>query len=628
MLVVSDKIKESYNKYTTQRKSYIKVGDNSFFVQNVDLYADAYDEGNIVGNAIAKILKFDIETEYVRGLDEFELFDGIWTGNEYEYISLGTFKLFEEQGKDDFFSSITSYDKLILFNIVYNPLLTEYPTTIYGLLQNICEQAGVELETTTIANGDKVLNENLFVENETLKDILRAICEISGNYALISNDKLKLQLKGKDTITLEKYQLSNSEYKRTTWKINQIVLGMKDIEGEYVQKQDDEDVDKNGIHKVVINNNPFVYTQELRQEYIDELFEAVRGFGYIAYETEWEGLPYFELGDLLNIDGKESLVLRYELKSPNGLDSTLSAPSIIDSVIDYIDNTNDLNNQMMRTEYIVDKHEGQINQLTTKTNTLEDGLGNTYTIEQTNELIQNSATGVTNTFSEAGGNNIFRNTGLWYENENDDREQNPYEFWNGKVIRNKNDNAQNMRSLLLQNGSLSQEQEVSNGNYTVSFKYKKDISLANFRVVINGLEYVLDSDEEGTFITGVDDINELQVTTRHIKVEFITDIDNSVEVYDLMVNAGKVKLAYSQNQNETTTDTVNISKGITITSTNTDTTFKANADGIRTLDKSGNRLTEFTDTGMVTKRAEIEEEAEIVGVIIKEVNNQTWITRL
>lgn len=362
MLTVSNDFKNAYNQYTTKRKSYIKVGEDIYFIQNMDLYADTYDEGNIVGNCISKILRFEIETQYVRGLDEFELYDGIWTGEEYEYVNLGTFKLFEEQGKDEFFSSITAYDKLILFNQTFNTDI-DYPITVYGLLEEICDQANVELSTQSIANGTKVLDENLFVEGETLKDILKAICQISGNYAFISNDELKLQLVGSDTLTLQNYQLSSPEYKRTTWKINQVVLAMENVEGEYVQKQDDEDVEENGVHKITINNNPFVYTQELREEYIDELFDALKGFGYIAFETSWEGLPYVELGDKLLIDGKESLVLRYELKSPDGLSSTLQAPSIIDSVIDYVDNTNDIENRLRRTEYIVDKSEGTITQI-------------------------------------------------------------------------------------------------------------------------------------------------------------------------------------------------------------------------------------------------------------------------
>ena len=95
-----------------------------------------------------------------------------------------------------------------------------------------------------------------------------------------------------------------------------------------------------------------------------------------------------------------------------------------------------------------------------------------------------------------------------------------------------------------------------------------------------------------------------------------------------MVNAGSVKLAYSQNQNETTTDTVNISKGITITSSNTDTTFKANSDGIRTLNKNNETLSEFTDKGMKNKQIEVTDEATIVQVLWQNVGDQTWLTRL
>lgn len=640
MLTVSNAIKNAYNRYTTQRKSKIKVGDNEYFIQNMDLFADAYDEGNIVGNAIAKTLNFDIDTQYVRGLDEFELFDGIWTGSQYEYISLGTFKLFEEQGVDDFFSHITAYDKLINFNMPFNTTLIEFPITIYELLEEICNQADVELATQEIVNGSQVLDHNLFVERETLKDILRAICQVSGTFALISEDKLKLKLVGEDTLTLNNYQISSPEYKRTTWKVNQVILGMQDIEGEHVLKQDDEDVERNGVHRIVINNNPFVYTQVLRQQYIDAIFDALYGFGYIAFETGWEGLPYVELGDKITIGERESIVLRYNIKSPNGLSSTLQAPSIIDSVIDYYDNRNDIENKLRRTEYKVDKAEGTITALTEVTNEFGNRLSNEYyTITQTDILIQNAEQGITNTFSESGGNNIFRNTGLWFAATSTEQSLFPsydifpsedlfsgsvvyYEFWNGKVARGKEEKAANGICMLLQADEVYQEQRVANGNYTVSFKYKKLIPTAHAMVNINGVEYELTGDNDTEFVQTI------EVTSQYINAIFECDIDNGYEIYDLMVNSGNTKFAYGQNQNETTTDTVNISKGITITSSDTDTVFKANSDGIRTLDGSGRVLTQFTDTGMITKKMVVENEAQIAGVLIQPVGNQTWFTKL
>ena len=272
MIAVSDSIKNAYNQYTTQRKPYIKVGSNTYYIQNMDLQADCFNEGNIIGNAIAKILKFDIETEYVEELDEFELYDSIWTGNQYESIFLGTFELYDEEGTDDFFSSVTAYDLLIKFNVQYDPSQMTYPSTIFGLLQNICNQAGVTLENTSIANGTQQLENELFVEGETLKTILNAICQISGTFGMISNDKLRLGLKGTQTITLQKYQISEPEFKRTTQNINQVVLGMTDIEGEEVKYPQDSEI-TGTIHKLTINNNPFVYTQALREAYIQNIYK-------------------------------------------------------------------------------------------------------------------------------------------------------------------------------------------------------------------------------------------------------------------------------------------------------------------------------------------------------------------
>jgi len=116
----------------------------------------------------------------------------------------------------------------------------------------------------------------------------------------------------------------------------------------------------------------------------------------------------------------------------------------------------------------------------------------------------------------------------------------------------------------------------------------------------------------------------LEVSSNHINIKFVSDTNNSLELWDLMVNKGNEKVVWTQNQNETTTDSVNISKGITITSSDLDVQFKANADGIRTLDKLGNKLTQFTDKGMTTKEATIENEATIVGILRQRVGDQIW----
>lgn len=619
MKIVSNSIRTALSNPTTQRKGKIVVNrngvDTEYQVYNVEYYADCYDEGNVIGNAIATELKFDMN--YVSKFDTFKFYDGIYTGNEYEYIDMGTFNVLDQKDDDEFVTSVTAYDNLIKFNKDYVDSI-EYPCSLYELLENICLQAEITLNNETIPNGSFEVENNQFMNGENLKTVLKNICGISGTFATIKNDGLTLQLKNETTESIDKSYHEPTVWKRRTYGINQVIIGDSQIDGEYVIMQDDEDIELNGVHKLEIKGNYFAYNQDKRQALLEELYNQVHLFGYMPYEQKGEWLPYLEIGDTITIDETETIVLRMQGKTPNAVESEMSAPAIIDSAIDYVDNTDDINNKLMNTQIIVDKHEGTITSITKTQEEIQNDLReNYYTVEQTNELVQTSSTGLTNTFSEAGGNNIFRNTGLWFKENNGN-----YEFWDGEATRITEDKAISRIGIMLANGNFVQEQEVANGNYTISFTYKKIAEIIGFSVIINDIQYDLDALEDTLFEQTI------EVSSQHINVKFVCDTDDGVEIYDLMVNAGTVKLAYSQNQNETTTDTVNISKGITITSTDTDTTFKANADGIRTLDPSGNVLTNFTDKGMSTKEMTVENQATICRTLIQDINEQTWFTRL
>lgn len=364
MKIVNDDIKNALKQPTTQRKGRILVNDNYYEVYNVEYYADTYLDGNVVGNAIASQLDFDLP--YMEKFQTFKYFDGVWTGSYYEYIDMGTFIVFDENDEDEFNKHITAFDNLIKFNAPFNDI-GGYPKTLFQELQNICNQAGVELQNMSIVNGNFQVVNNQFVNGESLKTVLKAICQISGTYATIKDDKLVLQLKNGTNEVINKSQHQPVNWKRKTYGINQVVLGMSDIEGEYVLRQDDTDIAKNGVHKLVINNNPFAYTQDKRNELIDDLFNQVRGFGYVPYEMNCEWLNYLDIGDTVVIDDIETIVLRISGKSPKSLESFISAPAIIDSSIEYIDNTETVKNQLKRTEIIVDKQNQSIESVVSQT---------------------------------------------------------------------------------------------------------------------------------------------------------------------------------------------------------------------------------------------------------------------
>lgn len=361
MRIVSDNLKNALKQPTTQRKGRILVNDNYYEVYNVEYYADSYNEGNVIGNAIASQLDFDLP--YMEKFDTFKYFDGVWTGSEYEYVDMGTFTVFDEKDEDEFNKHITAFDNLIKFNVPFIDK-NDYPKTLFSELENICEQAGVELKNESIANGNFIIENNQFVNNESLKTILKAICQVSGNYAVIKDDILVLQLQNETDEVINNTQHEPMIWKRKTYGINQVVLGLSDVEGEYVLREDAEDIETNGVHKLVINDNPFAYTQEKRLGLINELFEQVKGFGYVPFDFSGEWLNYIEIGDRLVIDDVETIVLRIDGKSPNSLESVMSAPAIIDSAVTYANNTNNVLDQVRRAEMIVDKQNQTIETIT------------------------------------------------------------------------------------------------------------------------------------------------------------------------------------------------------------------------------------------------------------------------
>ena len=595
MKIVNDSIKNALKQPTTQRKGRILVNDKYYEVYNVEYYADVYNEGNVVGNAIASQLDFDLP--YMAKFDTFKYFDGVWNGTDYEYVDMGTFIVFDEKDEDEFNKHITAFDNLIKFNV---PFIDnkDYPKTIFEELQNICNQAGVELVNTSITNGNFEIQDNQFVNNESLKSVLKAICQISGTYAIIKEDKLVLQLKNETSEILNKSQHAPVTWKRRTYGINQVILGLEDVIGEYVIRQDEEDIAINGVHKLVINDNPFAYTQEKRDLLIDDLFNQVKGFGYIPYELKGEWLNYMDIGDTINIDGIDTILLRVNGKSPKSLESEMSAPAIIDSAIQYVDNTASIKNLMKKTEISVDKQKSEIELVTREINSVKNDLSNNYyNIEQSNVLIQNATDGLMNTLSQVGGNNLLRNT-FFYEYENG-----LLTYWNGpqKVVEKYESESRN--ALSLQNGTIKQSVSLTNKKYCCSFKYIKLSEVANAKFIINSKEYVLDGnvDTEKRFEI-VEDLK-----TDSITIEFVCDTDDGFLVYEVMLNEGESASLFTQNTSESISDTVNIGKGVEVLASNIKNKTRMDADGLRGINTETNELTFYQTTdGIYGKEVETE----------------------
>lgn len=616
---LTNTFKNGCNSVELTYKEYVKLG-NDIIPVKATLKDDCYENGNFIGTFILKEIQFETEATYEFRNKEFEYYKEV----DGESIKIGTFISTDITINDTTeIVKVVGMDYGLKTQVEYTSAL-DYASgeiTLKDVWNECCTLSGLESGIEDFANSDFIVDSDQFTgTGATIRDVFKGIAMSCGSFVKVMNDdKVYLVFNEITQDVIEDYV--ELEDKRDTHPWTCLRLGVSNIDGENVDYIDEDLVEQYGENWLILNDNPFAYNQEKRQQLIMNIFNQIKAFGYSAFVSKVAFKPYLTSGDIIHFRNREkelvkSIVLRY---THSGEQITLEAPSETSATVNYKYPLGAID-IAKQTQIIVDKDSVRIDSLTSQTQNIQDDLRqNYYTLEQTNELVQTAQTGLTNTFSEAGGNNIFRNTGLWFATSDS---SNPYEFWNGVVVKQKEEKASNMSAMLLQNGNVSQEQLVPNGKYTISFKYNKPIVLANAKVFINDIEYVLSATEDTEFIQVI------EVSSQHINIRFNNDVNNGCEIYDLMVNAGEVKLAYSQNQNETTTDTVNISKGITITSSDTDVKFKADSDGIRTLDNNNNVLTEFTDEGMKTKTAIIESKSQIVGTLWQEVGGQTWITKL
>lgn len=414
MINVTDTIKKAYEESTTQYDKIV-LGNEEYYINNVQYFDDCYLDGNIFGTAIARTLDFEIENIVDLEKKEFEYLTGVKTENGIEWISLGNF-ITQEAEPDELGKIITvsAMDYMLKSNVEYKTKL-DYGSgtiTILQVLQEACTLAGLILATTDFANASFIVDSNQFSEGSLIRQVFQAVAQISGTFAKIRHDN-KLYfitpkrtgltvrevhtMKVKDLNKLKvaklvgcKNKIKPSDYseltlKRNTHPINLVSLGMSDVEGENVVLRDEESIEGDGENSLVINDNPFAYTQAKREQLITALFNVVKGFKYTSFEIVGQSKPYMETGDevvVIDTDGTycNSFLFRFNYKSRNGLESEMSAPSIIKATVAY-QNVLQAIDIAKRTEIIVDKQEQRIDMIAkqqTQTKTeLEQAIGAT-----------------------------------------------------------------------------------------------------------------------------------------------------------------------------------------------------------------------------------------------------------
>lgn len=376
MINVSDEIKQAYDKSTAQLDKIVLNGEE-YIIGNVECYDDVYNEGNIFGTAIGKCLDFEIENIVDLEGQEFEYLTGIKVNGIIEWISLGNFITREVDINDTTnIVKVSAMDYMLKSNIPYITTLdySNGAVTLLQVLQEACDNSGLILATIDFPNSAFIVDSNQFTEDTLIRQVFQAVAQISGTVAKVRNNQLYLINPNEITSISKIFTLNNyeeAEMKRATHPINVVSLGMTNVDGENITLRDEESILENGENVLAINDNPFAYTQEKREQLIIALFNATKGFEYKSYTFKCQSLPYLETMDKIQFKDKsgntyDSYIFRFNYKSPNGLESEIEAPSITDATVKY-QNIPSAIEIAKRAEYKVDKQQGTITQLTEQT---------------------------------------------------------------------------------------------------------------------------------------------------------------------------------------------------------------------------------------------------------------------
>lgn len=536
--------------------------------------------------------------------------------------------------------------KLSCYDIKYK-LDTEYVTSLYTFPMTLKEwrnaiftNCGVEYDNSDFPNSDLLLETEPYIgDAKTNRQVLCIIAQAGISWIETDeNDKFYFKWFTNNEFIVKDWSSLTTE-KKPTDSVNLVVLGRGDVEDivYYPKTKPDNPVEFKIDNNYILDPQDTTSDEDLRETTIIPIYDRVNGLNYIVYDltaTQIDNKLSIKLGDkitYIDIWGNEltSYIMTRKISFIGGdvedddnYQITLSAEEIEETNTDLSIGV-DVVSKISEVSIKVDKEAEKIVLLNQEVNENKENIASltienneirssVYTKEQMNELILNSETGLTNIFKNVGGNNLLKNSALYFKTND------IYDYWTGNAEKIIYSESQSNTAIKLKNNSFKQSVSLANGNYTLSFKYKRLNELGSASVKINNETSSLDADGEFK--------KTLSIETNQIELEFNTTLDDSYIIYDLMLNTGIEASTWSQHQNEVHTDTVNISKGVEVEATENDTKATMNADGFKVINKNTNaNVLKATDTGIESTDVKADK-GTIAGMLVKKVQNQTWIT--
>lgn len=251
----------------------IKYDDKIFEVESIS-----------IGNAVAREIQLELSNQFTEEFTEVSLSSTLHIETP-ETLALGTYMVVEKDNSNDYYTKYILHDYMEKFHKKYDAS-SMVPCTRFALLQSICNYCGVELENSSIINGDVIVN----TYDNTIEalEYVRCIAErAAGNAKITRYNKLRIkELNTNENIILPNEMVGDYSYddQKTITKV---------IFENAIQKF--EKGNNTGECICLSQYSPFSCTQEE----VNNIFQSLNGLTYQSLKARIWGDPSVDAGDRL-----------------------------------------------------------------------------------------------------------------------------------------------------------------------------------------------------------------------------------------------------------------------------------------------------------------------------------------
>lgn len=304
---------------------------------------------------------------------------------KYEYVPYGEYTVTKyEDLKSNKKYRIIAYDNMNKLNpafsenTIFNPT---FPITLKEFYTQFMESYGIEVEEQTLPNENFEINEMPNFDGYTGRSVLMRIAELFGSFVKINREnKCQMYLKTETDIKIDLDTMNSKlEIDNQYGPVNVVSIGMSNIEGENVTERDEDSIAQYGEITIKIEDNPFVYTEDLRESVKMDLYNQLHNLTYVPVKFNLKALMYTDNGDAIQVRNMEdtewinTIILNQNINIPRTRQSSIETKALTNTQqkMQYVSKTKQ---EKSRTEIIVDKQNKLIESLVSVTDSLNNNI--------------------------------------------------------------------------------------------------------------------------------------------------------------------------------------------------------------------------------------------------------------